>query len=170
MKYLFFILLLAGCQGCATTTPYTAVLPLNMPQAGLGGQTVCDLNNVPVIVVSKTLLENEFELESVLTHERVHVRQVRDSGDCRAFMFTYTSNVQFRMAQEAEAYCAELDYRVRVGGLGKDYGISRIVSLLTTSERYTLGEEVDSSVVAKLVKGLQGCRPDTGRLGSLSKF
>ena len=65
---------------------------------------------------------------------------------------------------------AELEYRVNHGGLERGYGINRIVETLTTSTRYKLGEEVDSSAVAKLVRGLQGCRSDTGGLGSLSKF
>ena len=170
MKKLWLLfLLMAGCEGCVVIQPYTAILPLNMPQAGMSGQTLCDLNGVPTVVVSHLLLGNDMELNAVLVHERVHVRQVQRHGNCNAFMFAYTNSVQFRIEVEAEAYCAELEYRVNHGGLERGYGINRIVETLTTSPRYKLGEEVDSSAVAKLVKGLSGCRPDQGGLGSLSE-
>lgn len=169
MRWLVVVLLLAGCEGCATI-PYTAVLPLNLPQIGLAGQTVCDYNDHPVIIINQALTSNEFELQSVLVHERVHVTQIERVGNCTAFMFSYSNSARVRLVSEAEAYCAELQYRVNFGKMEREFGVDRIVKVLSESDRYRLREEVDSFAVRKLVKGLQGCRPDEGGIGDLSEL
>lgn len=75
------------------------------------GQTVCDKNGNLAILVSYNV-DDSTEYRRVVSHENVHVGQIRSLGGCVEASRVYRKDP---MAQELPAYCAELKERMVSG-------------------------------------------------------
>lgn len=99
------LLSLVGCSGCFPQ-PYVAPI-IARPMNGDLAQTVCSWNNLPVIFGDTAILGSADE-EIVMEHERVHAaRMVAYRGGCWPYLYRYSSDRQFKVAEEMAAYCAE---------------------------------------------------------------
>lgn len=114
-------------------TPYVAVIPYDF--SGESNETArtrigavrCDLAGKPFILVSSSL--DGLALSSVLLHEKVHVQQSLAFPSCIEFRARYTTDSMFRLAIEAQAYCAVHDTQ-RAAGATPDPTHQQIVGIL----------------------------------------
>jgi len=121
-KLLAFIALAAlGAAACyaafpprvvAVVRPYVPVIVVDRADVSWLGQTRCDLADHPYILVNPAV--GRAQLPAILVHERVHVAQSEALG-CRAFMARYAADSMFRLATEAEAFCATLQAQLALG-------------------------------------------------------
>ena len=79
------------------------------------GVTLCVGGKV-IILINHTV--DSVERKTVVEHERIHARQVREHGSCADFAVKYRTDVLFRLGIELEAYCPEA--RARVPRMGVD--------------------------------------------------
>lgn len=103
-----YALLLIWVLGCVSAQ--VLVVSVDFDRAG---QVRCETNNTPVIFINGKLIGTPFE-DMTLTHEQTHVRQMRENvGGCKGSTERYQMRKPFRVTQEHEAYCVEMDYAVQ---------------------------------------------------------
>lgn len=125
---------------------------------GMIAVTDCDSGGQPQIQV-RSDLRNSRRLEAILAHERIHARQMEEyPGGCEALKLRYNSDMPFRYALEAEAYCVQA--RLESDLLSDHNLVEKVIGLL--EEFYvTLHEpqETLSSIVSS------ACRKNLAALG-----
>ncbi len=91
-----------------------------------------------------------------LTHEQTHVRQMRENvGGCKGSTERYQMSKPFRVTQELEVYCVEMDYAVQHFAVNADSNESRIIQLFKV--------EFDTSGVSCSISRKRGLEKDTSR-------
>ena len=138
---LFAILL--GLAACAPhRVPVIRIVIFN------AGLTTCDEDGNPVVVISSAVPNDQVYF--IREHEMEHVRQVQLSGlGCRKFMERYTADPNFRLEQEALAYCRDLEKRAEAG-----FNREQLVTALTEHLRQQYANLLPSdSVRARLPCG-----------------
>lgn len=120
---LFVALLSLGAQTSRDVDVFYAPLAPNYL-----GATICSNERI-VIVLAPGLDSNQHR--EVLVHEKIHVRQIREFGSCRAFTIKYRASIVFRLGVEIEAYCPEA--RSRAVKMGVEGVVVSLSSHLVTS-------------------------------------
>lgn len=129
---LLAISLVLGCV--VVRTGEAPIIPMNI--FPLSGQTICAVNNIPVILIEPRVWEGR-DREHTIVHEKVHVRQILRFGDCFKFMRKYSSDKVFRVRMEREAYCEQSAF---VEATGEDpQKIEALVALIFKNVLDTTG-------------------------------
>ena len=106
-------LLIWGVALILSTGCYTTEV-VRIPFSGdVLASTICTQSGKPIILMH-TPLDSIVE-QYILVHEMHHVRQVREFGDCRAFMQRFNTDRVFAFENEVEAYCVSFAYRREQG-------------------------------------------------------
>lgn len=77
------------------------------------GQMGCNNVGAPFIELNPLIAERDKEW--VTEHENYHVTQTKEYGGCAKMMARYTTDLDFKLKIEAEAYCAVYNQQVKSG-------------------------------------------------------
>lgn len=91
-------------------------------------QTLCMNPHTPFIIIRAEVPDSE--VMGSFTHEMTHVQQMKKNGGCMAATNRYARDWRFRLAQEGEAYCAELKYFLKNATFDVKTALENIITIL----------------------------------------
>lgn len=108
-------------------------------EAGLLAVTDCDkYGQISVISTTAQNVQRE-DWPFTMAHEIRHAKQWARSGlTCKEYDHKYSTDADFRLQIEAEAYCVELVLREKVMGIPWQRGVENMVGRLANNRYYQL--------------------------------